>query len=1705
MSEIRALKRVKKCFKDIYSTAQAFNDQTKLQDCLAQLDILESTYKEFLVLEENVVVNDENDKTLEEMASLHNAARKKLLSTQHALSSSKDDQTCANASITELCSHQNAILKEILNMNKRDNDLQLPGTKIPPFNGNSYSEYQSFKNLFDSIVDSNENIPVVRKLQILKGLCKDKAYNLIKHVEIDELNYEPTVKLLDERFGRSKQILTTYLKRFLEQPTIVNPSAKSFHQMYDTSMEILNGVKTLGDAAQNRDPWIILILLNKLDAESRLAWANESNEKEFPTSDEFLKFLAKRGNNMEISNSSSFKPVASKTKVMQMSSSSQKTCLNCKGEHNLYECKEFSKMSVHDRRGFVADNRLCFNCLFGGHHATTCRSTYKCKKCHRRHHYLLHVDNDAQTATASKEEKRDVGEGPSSKACTSTSNGLNIQAILPTVGLQIEDASGQSQNFRALIDSGAQNSLVTERCVQNLAIPRRSTNISISGIGGHVFKAKGIVKLSVKSRYDPKEVMEIFALIVPKLPPIEPLECKSVLKAIHHLQLADSNILTESTCDLLIGADKCFSILRPGQHTINGGILVQNTMFGWILAGGSTLNENNETSICSSVIENNYELEEILKRFWAIEELCCPSPISPKDEYIEEFFRKTTQFSDGRFTARIPFKMNAEKLGDSLSIATKRFYAIERKMQSNPAFKKFYVKGINDYLHAGHMILTPWEEINRDNSEVYYLPHHPVFKEESETTKVRIVFDGSCKTSNGLSLNEIMLVGPTIQASLWEILMRFRIHPIVITADIQKMYLQINMHENDQRYQRLLWRENPNDELKHYQLTTVTFGLASSPYIATRALLQIAINNKHLALLAKEIENSFYVDDYISGTDTVENAIDIKSRLTDLLQSYGFKLHKWKSNSEYVCGKEDVNQIHSFENSTTKVLGLQWCPKSDSFSFNVQLKEHTKLTKRKLLSESAQVYDPLGWLAPTVVLFKMLYQKTWMMKLDWDQDLPKEIASDYLLIRNELPCFQNLQFPRHMQFCDKTELHGFSDASERAYGAVIYARTVKDDETYSILVTSKTKISPTKPMSIARLELCAAHLLAKLMNSTKRALNLTSDPFLWTDSKVVLAWLSEHPSQWKTFVANRCVQIQEEFPRRFWSYVPTKENPADYASRGVKPSNLLSLKQWWHGPEWLSQLKLSDDDDANLEKADENLEKERKALKSFILTTGNEEKSIIEQLFERFSKFETIRRTLANVFKFISKLKTRRNLSREPIKMVNCLEDATKLMTKWSQNEFCHEIQELKTYGEVKGKSSIASLYPFLDDDGIIRVGGRLKNANVNVHQKHPAIIPKNHILGKVLIWHYHFKNLHCGPTLTLQILQQRFWLIHGRSMVRKELRNCVLCFKHKPSIMQQLMGQLPAERVNLTRAFYNTGVDYAGPFDIASKTGRGAKLIKAYIAIFVCMSTKAVHLEAVSDLTTTAFLATLTRFVSRRGVPHTIHSDNAKNFVGAKNKLNELYNLVVRKDFNDFVSEKLSEQGIHWNFITPLAPHEGGLWEAAVKSVKSLLLKTSRSYHFTFEELTTMLCKIEAILNSRPLSKTCSDDVEYNVLTPNHFLNGTPSNLIVEDELHDIPQNRLDRWQIVQQQTQYFWRQYQREYINALQQRLKWVQSAANLSIGDIVLLQDEQQPSYKWPLAKVIETYPDSEGKVRQVLVKTSNSELKRSIRKLCKIPMS
>ncbi|XP_076284701.1 uncharacterized protein LOC143211125 [Lasioglossum baleicum] len=603
---------------------------------------------------------------------------------------------------------------------------------------------------------------------------------------------------------------------------------------------------------------------------------------------------------------------------------------------------------------------------------------------------------------------------------------------------------------------------------------------------------------------------------------------------------------------------------------------------------------------------------------------------------------------------------------------------------------------------------------------------------------------------------------------------------------------------------------------------------------------------------------------------------------------------------------------------------------------------------------------------------------------------------------------------------------------------------------------------------------------------------------------IALAWIKAPSNKWKTFVANRTAEIQN-LTSSNWNHVSSGDNPADAISRGLAPNMLLKTNIWWTGPTWLmNDCKHWPKNAINL-----NDIPETKETTVSLVTTNTS-----FHLFEKYSNLIRLMRVTAYCLRFIRKVKLHRStqpiinseLKHIPLLTASEIEDAKMILLKTSQRQsFAQKIQCLNKEKPISNNSAIQGLNPFIDKGEFLRLGGRLSNSQLPYEEKFPLILSSKHPFTKLLIEYEHKRLLHAGTQAVMMSLRRLYWPTQCRTTVKHIIRKCVRCFRAKPTTQEHLMGDLPASRVTCQRPFHTCGVDYAGPFLLKDRT-RSKVTTKAYLCVFVCFTTKAVHLELAANLTTEAFLNCLRRFIARRGNCHSIYSDNGTNFIGARNELNELGILMTNDTFKTTISDHLSTRQIQWHLIPPHAPHFGGLWESAVKSVKYHLKRTIRDAKLTYEELYTLLTQIESCMNSRPLCPLSDDPTDLNPLTPGHFLIGDSLTALPHPDLQHINVNRLNRYQHIQQMLQHFWKRWHQEYFHQLQQRTKWrAKTCPSFGPGTLVLIKEDNAPPLKWKMGRITEVYPGKDNIVRVVSVRTWDGILKRPLTKICILPIA
>ncbi|XP_053691668.1 uncharacterized protein LOC128740167 [Sabethes cyaneus] len=460
-----------------------------------------------------------------------------------------------------------------------------------------------------------------------------------------------------------------------------------------------------------------------------------------------------------------------------------------------------------------------------------------------------------------------------------------------------------------------------------------------------------------------------------------PLPCEDVpisnWQIPEDITLAYPEFHKRANIDMIIGAEYYLDLLLDGKIKLcDDGPTLQNTVFGWIVSGRilDTMSavQTRAMSLCTTT-----KLQHQLTHFWELEVCHTKGTRTVEESMCEEFFQQTTTRDEsGRFRVTLPKKEYAiQKLGKSKITALRRFLSLERRFTSNLELKALYCSFIKEYKYMGHMRV-----VNDDTTDsVYYLPHHAVLKPDSTTTKLRVVFDASCRSSSGVSLNDCLLVGPVVQDELMSIIIRFRMHRIALVADIAKMYRMINVQETDQKLQRILWRESEQDPIQTFELTTVTYGTSAAPYLAMRCLQLLAEQGEQsYPVAAKILKKDFYVDHLLTGVSGIQEGRRLVTEINDLLNSAGFTLRKWNSNCNQVLASvpkplrddRDVFELDS-STSTVKTLGLVWEPCTDCFRFGAPKWNTAEvLIERVILSDASKLFDPLGLVGPVIVQAK---------------------------------------------------------------------------------------------------------------------------------------------------------------------------------------------------------------------------------------------------------------------------------------------------------------------------------------------------------------------------------------------------------------------------------------------------------------------------------------------------------------------------------------------------------------------------------------------------------------------------------------------------------------------------------------------------------------------------------------------------------------
>ncbi|XP_054279172.1 uncharacterized protein LOC128997557 [Macrosteles quadrilineatus] len=1575
----------------------------------------------------------------------------------------------------------------------------------------------------------------LENLQRLQKCITGKAKEMISALLIYPENVPEIVNLLERRFGRPDIIIKNLIASVKGRPPTKDYKPDTLVAFSDMVRNLVVTVKSLKQDHYLFNPQLMEELTEKLSTNMKLNWgmfvtSPQSQLKQPIGLDSFSTWLSSVADAAIIctpstSTSGNFKNMASRNEsnsknfVLVQHEGDKKfkkrICVCCKKQdHTLTECKQFLKYDVNKRWETVKSNSLCFNCLKTKHRAMTCRNKLACgvNGCTYFHNKLLHV--------TSKEE----GANKETPKLEIHSEHMGFQeepvarVLLRVLSVTLVGKNGKQIETFALIDDGSTISVIEKGLVEELEIDGPTKPVSFSWTDGSVYTEKESQTVTLTVIGDTGEHLtlnNVKTLTALQLP-IQSMNSEQMKNKWSYLQEIPEEVFQRGRPRLLIGHEHVHLTvpLKVIIGPTNAPIALKSKL-GWTI-NGPTGNVNYQTRIDNDFVmfkhETNsdmLELNTLVKESFERDFIDCPIKESNKsDEEVraEKILENTcSQTEDGCWQTGLLWKEDKPWLPESRSVALKRFNYVENKMKEDPKLCQQYHQKIASYAEKGYAKKLNLDEVKNKSEKTWYLPHFPVYNPR-KPDKFRFVFDAASK-SHGKSLNSCLLPGPNLFNSLISILFQFRKHEIAYAADIEEMFLRIKIIPEDQDSLRFLWREETDGKLQEWCMTSMIFGAVCSPTSA------IYITRKNSEKHGEEypdaklaVNQQFYMDDYLDSNQSVEEAKSLIEGVVNICKKGGFNLRNFISNSPELMSclpkkswsknylkEEDVGIT---TDDTERVLGIHWNFHEDFFLFKINFvkvkKEVVDLkeppTKRQVLQAVMSIYDPIGFITPITMKGKILVQNLWKMNVQWDERIPAQLEKAWRNWMKDVKISENLKIPRCYNLTANctVSLHIFCDASEKGFCSVAYFRTEKPEDCVEVVfVLARSRVAPLKSSTIPRLELQAAVLGSQIASLIYQFHKMEIDQtYFWTDSRIVWCWIQATQKQKSAYVANRVDKILSNSDRNQWRWLPTTENVADEATR-ESATPLTNDCRWLQGPSFLLKKE------KEWPKIESIPRKEDCNEVALAILPENKE-NVIDM--ERFSKYSRLIRAVAWMQRFISNTRCKSERNTNVSLGVEELQRAEETCFRLSQLEsFPKEMKNIEENKPVPRESRLHKLSPILTGN-LLKMRGRTEYGNqISQDLKNPIILDPKHRLTVLLIQHEHEQAAHQGQETVANNLRQRFWVIRLKRAIKSCWANCKNCQLRRNTPKNPEMAPLPANRLEpYGRPFTCVAVDYFGPLEVTI----GRRREKRYGVLFTCLSVRAVHLEIAASLNTDSAILAIRRFAARRGCPSELISDNGTNFKGAENEL--------RKGLESFDNEQIKTfcvgKMMKWTFLPPASPHMGGAHERLIQSVKKCLRVILNTQAPKEETLTTLLCEVEYIINNRPLFPVSDDPNDELPLTPNHFLQGgadrvTPAVIITEKHLHR-------QWKIAQDMADKFWKRWLKEYVPLLNKRSKWHTKQANLQVGNLVLITDENQARGRWTKGVVEAVYPGRDGQVRVADIKTSTGTWRRPTAKLVKL---
>ena len=1072
----------------------------------------------------------------------------------------------------------------------------------------------------------------------------------------------------------------------------------------------------------------------------------------------------------------------------------------------------------------------------------------------------------------------------------------------------------------------------------------------------------------------------------------------------------------------------------------------------------------------------------------------CPQPghtFSFQEEVELNIIRENLHYDEGNscWITKYPWKFDPHLLPDNQASTFSALVRLEKKLQKDPDTALKHHEQILDMVKRGAARKLSIEEIQQYDGPKFYITHLGAPNPKSKSTPYRIVFNSSM-IYKGVSLNNWLYKGPdAYMNNQLATLLRWREEVAALVGDITKMFNSVHLENQEQHCHRFLWRGlDSNSSCDTYVMTRVNMGDRPAGSISTEALYKTAERfGEDCPRAAEMIKVGSYVDDLLDSVPSKEEAISLSEGCENMLKKGGFKIKFWVKSGDVV---ED-------EDGITTILGICWKSEPDTMVFSTSLnfspKKHgvhvepdllesevpggipSNLTKRMVLSQMMRIYDPMGLVCAFTLKGKMLLRETWEKKLGWDESLPDDLRGRWVHFMCILYDLRKLEYPRSIKpptAEGDPMLVLLSDASDKAYGFMAFARWLCTDGTYqSRFIMAKNRIAPLVKRSTPQLELNAAVLSKRGREVIEREMRYKFSRVLHiVDSEIVLAMLHKTSTRFKLYEGVRVGEIQAANKGDIsdWAWVAGTDNTADWLTRGKNPADLSEGSEWFCGPSFLSkpveQWGLQFIPSSDIEVIGE---------KKLVASNAAEcQRPFIN--YHNFHSYRKLVRTLARVINMFMKKKlvaVKENLN------VMLLERAEKVIIQDVQKSIKEECEKTDRKGRIGGK--FYRLKP-TQVKGFFMVGTRLNFNPMVPENESQYLLPADHPVTTLLIIQSHRDSGHRNRDSTVARFRQKFWSPQASKIASSVVNNCKLCRLRKPKLMSQRMGLLPEVRSKPAPAFTYVMIDYFGHFLVR---GDVQKRItgKAWGIIFTDLVSRAVHLESVYEYGTDAFLVAFGNFANIRGYPRIIYSDPGSNLTCASKELSQQWKEMWKDDQK--INDEAVENGVEWKFTVADAPWQNGAVESLVKTCKKSLNFSMQHQRLSPSEFRGVLLEVMNTVNERPMGILSSSDSDYSVLTPNCLLMGRSTS---KNPGGWHPSNsKLERFHLVQQISNAFWKQWIQTCAPALVIDEKWHAKQDDIHPGDVVLVLDSDSLRAEYRLALVKEVYPGADGSVRNVKI--------------------